>query len=78
MAIVPPNSWFALKAVGENCSPLEGVLGLCAPGSARRTGLWAPLTWASSPSEAFDQAKAKGKLVMLLHVSGNFEDSGFT
>jgi hypothetical protein len=31
-----------------------------------------------SPKEAAAQAKADEKLVMILHVSGNFEDPRFT
>src|SRR5947209_836328 len=31
-----------------------------------------------SPSEAAKQAKKEGKLVFVLHVSGNFEDPRFT
>ena len=36
------------------------------------------LTWAKSPAEAAEQANREGKLVFLIHVSGNFEDPGFT
>jgi hypothetical protein len=32
----------------------------------------------ASPTEAAKQAKKEGKLVFILHVSGNFEDSKFT
>jgi hypothetical protein len=31
-----------------------------------------------TPAEAARQARGKDKLVFLLHVSGNFEDPGFT
>ena len=31
-----------------------------------------------SPAEAFTAAKKEKRLVLILHVSGNFEDSGFT
>jgi len=31
-----------------------------------------------SPTEAAKQAKKEGKLVFVLHVSGNFEDPNFT
>ncbi len=76
---MPPNSWFALKAVGENCSAARRRSGARSPRvCSKDRSLGTAMTWASSPSEAFDQAKAEGKLVMLLHVSGNFEDSGFT
>lgn len=36
------------------------------------------LTWAKSPGAASEQARNEGKLVFLIHVSGNFEDPGFT
>ncbi len=36
------------------------------------------LTWAKSPAEAAGEASREGKLVFLIHVSGNFEDPGFT
>ncbi|HXG63120.1 MAG TPA: hypothetical protein VNO22_17245 [Planctomycetota bacterium] len=36
------------------------------------------VVWEDSPSEAARKAKAEGKLVFLLHVSGNFEDPRFT
>jgi hypothetical protein len=36
------------------------------------------LTWAKSPGAASEQARQDGKLVFLIHVSGNFEDPGFT
>jgi hypothetical protein len=32
----------------------------------------------ASPAEAYRRAKQNDKLVFLLHVSGNFEESGFT
>lgn len=34
--------------------------------------------WSGSPSEAAAKAKADGKLVFILHVSGHFEDPQFT
>jgi hypothetical protein len=36
------------------------------------------LTWAKSPGAASEQARKEGKLVFVIHVSGNFEDPGFT
>jgi hypothetical protein len=32
----------------------------------------------ASPAEAFSAAKKEKRLTLILHVSGNFEDSGFT
>jgi hypothetical protein len=34
--------------------------------------------WSGSPSDAAAKAKAEGKLVFVLHVSGHFEDPRFT
>jgi hypothetical protein len=36
------------------------------------------LDFVCTPAEAAKQAGEQGKLVFLLHISGNFEDSGFT
>jgi hypothetical protein len=36
------------------------------------------LDFACTPAEAAKRAGDQGKLVFLLHISGNFEDSGFT
>jgi hypothetical protein len=36
------------------------------------------LDFVCTPSEAAKQAGDRRKLVFLLHISGNFEDSGFT
>jgi hypothetical protein len=36
------------------------------------------VTFLNNPSEAARQARASGKLLFLLHVSGNFEESRFT
>lgn len=36
------------------------------------------INFISTPKEAARLAKQEGKLVFLLHVSGNFEDPGFT
>jgi hypothetical protein len=36
------------------------------------------LEFAGTPSDAFKQAAKEHKLVFLMHISGNFEESGFT
>ena len=41
-------------------------------------GFGTPVEFMSSPSEAAKWAKKEGKLVFVLHVSGNFEDPRFT
>ncbi len=73
--VLPEKPWFALAdltlAEPESCS---GAARVC---SANRS-LDTALTWAKSPAEAADKASRDGKLVFLIHVSGNFEDPGFT
>jgi hypothetical protein len=36
------------------------------------------ITFVKNPVEAFQQAKKEKKLVFMIHLSGNFEDEGFT
>jgi hypothetical protein len=36
------------------------------------------LTFVKNPPDAFRQARLEGKLVFMIHLSGNFEDRGFT
>jgi hypothetical protein len=75
--VLPEKPWFALadltlaEPAPESCS---GSASVC---SANRK-LDTALTWAKSPAEAADKASREGKLVFLIHVSGNFEDPGFT
>jgi WD40 repeat protein len=79
VAIIPEKSWFALNTEDEAPPSLASVLRLGAPKlCSKDRSLGTALTWAESPSQAFEQAKSEGKLVLLLHVSGNFEDPGFT
>lgn len=56
---------------------LGPVLGLNA---AEKTtcGFGTSVDFLDTPSEAATQAKKDGKLVFVLHVSGNFEDPRFT
>jgi hypothetical protein len=73
--VLPERPWFALadltNDLPESCDATQAV---CAANRSLNTAL----TWAKSPAEAAKQAKREGKLVFLIHVSGNFEDSGFT
>jgi hypothetical protein len=73
--VLPQNPWFALEdlAIGESES-CDGTQAVCAANRSLNTAL----TWAKSPAEAAEQARRDGKLVFLIHVSGNFEDPGFT
>jgi hypothetical protein len=73
--VLPEKPWFALEELTtdlpESCDATQAV---CAANRSLNTAL----TWAKSPAEAAEQAKRDGKLVFLIHVSGNFEDPGFT
>jgi hypothetical protein len=73
--VLPEKPWFALADLTtdgpESC---EGTQAVCAINRSLNTAL----TWAKSPEEAAEQARRDGKLVFLIHVSGNFEDPGFT
>lgn len=71
--LLPRNNWFALGKVSAD-EPDAPEPQVC---SADRT-LNTALTWAKSPAEASEQALREGKLVFLIHVSGNFENPGFT
>lgn len=48
------------------------------PACAADRTLGTAITWAESPQAAFTQARSKNKLVYLIHVSGNFEQEGYT
>jgi hypothetical protein len=73
--VLPDKPWFALEdlSIGESES-CDGSQAVCAANRSLNTAL----TWAKSPAEAAAQARRDGKLVFLIHVSGNFEDPGFT
>jgi hypothetical protein len=63
------------KGVQQN-PPISPVL----PGETEKTcgSYGTQIDFLDSPTEAAKQAKKEGKLVFILHVSGNFEDSKFT
>jgi hypothetical protein len=73
--ILPEKPSFALADLKLDepaaCGQTEQV---CAVDRSLNTAL----TWARSPGAASEQARKEGKLVFVIHVSGNFEDSGFT
>jgi hypothetical protein len=56
------------------------AVALCAAplGAAETCGHGTKLDFVSSPKEAATIAKKEQKLVMVLHVSGHFEDPGLT
>jgi hypothetical protein len=73
--VLPEEPSFALADLKLDepaaCGQTEQV---CAVDRSLNTAL----TWAKSPGAASEQAREEGKLVFLIHVSGNFEDPGFT
>jgi hypothetical protein len=73
--VLPEKPSFALADLKldepEACGQTEQV---CAVDRSLNTAL----TWAKSPAAASEQARKEGKLVFVIHVSGNFEDPGFT
>jgi hypothetical protein len=73
--LVPAASWFAVaEPDGSSAFPQQCSAQVC----TKDRSLGTALTWAQSPAEASKQAQQSGKLVLLLHVSGNFEHPGFT
>jgi hypothetical protein len=69
---VAVKSWFAIHGADDVAAASEEAV--CSTDRSLKTAL----TWARSPKEAADEARRQGKLVFLIHVSGNFEDPGFT
>jgi hypothetical protein len=73
--IVPDKPWFALADLKvDRPAACDQTRRVCAVDRSLNTAL----TWARSPKEAAARARANGKLVFLMQVSGNFEDPGFT
>jgi hypothetical protein len=60
----------AVKPVPPLPTPEKKTEGTCGFGTS--------VEFVDSPSDAAKQAKKEGKLVFVLHVSGNFEDPRFT
>jgi hypothetical protein len=72
---VPRNSWFSLASATTECE--SGTCKLVPVAKADRK-LNTLLEWSSTPQLAAEQAARDGKLVYLIHVSGNFAQPGFT
>jgi hypothetical protein len=72
---VPRSSWFSLAAATADCE--SGTCQLVPVKTADRK-LNTALEWSSTPQQAATQAVRDGKLVFLIHVSGNFSQPGFT
>jgi hypothetical protein len=69
------KSWFETAADEVRCES-----GLCARPPTQPTDrkLNTALVWSTSPEAAAEEARRDGKLVFLIHVSGNFAQPGFT
>ena len=63
------RSLFTVAAVALMAAPL---------GAAEKCGFGTKLEFVDSPKEAAAIAKKEQKLVLVLHVSGHFEDPGLT
>jgi hypothetical protein len=70
----PARAWFATATNEGECT--TGSCPLPVARLDRR--LNTALEWSSTPQAAADQAEREGKLVFLIHVSGNFAQPGFT
>ena len=75
ITLLPSAPWFAVAGATDagSAHPTDAAK-VCATDRSLGTAL----RWACSPAEAAEQARNAGKLVFLIHVSGNFEDPGFT
>jgi len=71
---IPESSWF--ETVDRQ--PPFACSGQINSFFADDRSLRTELAWEKSPALAAEKARAEGKLVFLIHVSGNFEDPGFT
>jgi hypothetical protein len=70
----PASNWFDITAGDGACAN-----GNClAPVRSLDRKLNTALTWSATPEAAAAQANREGKLVFLIHVSGNFAQPGFT
>lgn len=74
-ANVPQNAWFSLASSAADCE--SGTCKLVTPRKSDGK-LDTALEWSASPQAAATQALNEGKLVFLIHVSGNFAQPGFT
>jgi hypothetical protein len=72
---VPRNSWFSTASATADCE--SGTCKLIPLKTADRK-LNTALEWSATPELAVEQAAREGKLVFLIHVSGNFAQPGFT
>jgi hypothetical protein len=72
--IRPVRAWFATATNDDECAT-----GTCpAPVARLDRKLNTGLEWSATPQCAAQEAEREGKLVFLIHVSGNFAQPGFT
>jgi hypothetical protein len=72
--IRPTNAWFETAVQAAECTT-----GSCpAPLARLDRKLNTALEWSPTPAAAAEMAAREGKLVFLIHVSGNFSQPGFT
>lgn len=72
---IPENSWFSLASAKSDCD--SGTCKLVPVRQADRK-LNTAMEWMPTPELAAEKAAREGKLVFLIHVSGNFAQPGFT
>jgi hypothetical protein len=71
---VPQNCWFS----AGNAAQCDSGTCQVVPVSRSDHKFNTALEWETSPEQAAERAKREGKLVFLIHVSGNFAQPGFT
>jgi hypothetical protein len=68
-------------SAGTGASFIDEARAKTASSSCTRCGertFGTAIEWVTSPPEAARRAQAEGKLVFVLHVSGHFENAGYT
>ncbi len=80
--VLPMNAALPMVAddVFASMAPLDDQSLVCETGQCQPSGnrLGTEIHWAEQPADAYRQASEDGKLVFLIHVSGNFKIPGFT
>jgi hypothetical protein len=74
--VAAPIRELAVAAPLQQIAPIEAPP--AAPQPAACSTLGTQITFLSHPPDAFRQAARENKLVLMVHLSGNFEDQAFT
>jgi hypothetical protein len=74
--VAAPISELAVAAPLQQIAPIEHPP--ASPPPAACSNLGTQITFLSHPPDAFRQAARANKLVLMVHLSGNFEDQAFT